>query len=504
MLAKILSSSVQGIDAFLVDVEVDIALGLPCLEIVGLPDKAVKEAKERVRAALKNSGFEFPSRRITVNLAPGDLKKEGTGFDLPIALGILLATGQINFAFLDNYVMVGELSLAGQVRPVCGLLAIAEKARLEKKKGLLVARENEEEASLIGQLEVISLDNLAQLKEKNFFNIKRKKKISRSEEFSSFDMQEIKGQEQAKRVLEIAAAGNHNLLMLGPPGSGKTMLAQRMPSILPDLTEEEALEVTKIYSITGLIAQKGALIRQRPYRSPHHTISSSGLLGGGKSVQPGEITLAHHGVLFLDELTEFRRDVLEALRQPLEEKSVKIMRNNISYHFPANILLLACCNPCPCGFRNDKNAQCLCTDQQVKKYLAKISGPLWDRFDIQLEISRLSKAELLQATESECSQQIKKRVEMAKSRQKERLQKLGLDYTLPLKPLEIKKICFLSPKSQVFLSRILDSFTFTARAYNKILLLARTIADLAAEDEITPYHLSEAVQYRTLDKNKFF
>jgi len=349
MLAKIVSSSVQGIDAFLVDVEVDIALGLPCLEIVGLPDKAVKEAKERVRAALKNSGFEFPSRRITVNLAPGDLKKEGTGFDLPIALGILLATGQINFAFLDNYVMVGELSLAGQVRPVCGLLAIAEKARLEKKKGLLVARENEEEASLIGQLEIISLDNLAQLKEKNFFNIKRKKKISRSEEFSPFDMQEIKGQEQAKRVLEIAAAGNHNLLMLGPPGSGKTMLAQRMPSILPDLTEEEALEVTKIYSITGLIAQKGALIRQRPYRSPHHTISSSGLLGGGKSVQPGEITLAHHGVLFLDELTEFRRDVLEALRQPLEEKSVKIMRNNISYHFPANILLLACCNPCPCS-----------------------------------------------------------------------------------------------------------------------------------------------------------
>jgi magnesium chelatase family protein len=508
MLSKARSAYVIGIDAHPVEVEVDIsARGLPFFSIVGLPDASVKESRDRIRAALKNIGFAFPLKQITVNLAPADMKKEGSLFDLPIALGVLAAEGVIPLAPLQEYLIAGELSLDGQVKPVRGALPLALAAKRLGLRGLILPKENAPEAAVVDGIDVFGIESIPAvisfLTDTNGGEQPVRVDIQAAmSQFGSYeeDFADVKGQEHAKRALEVAAAGSHNVLMIGPPGSGKTMLARRLPSILPPLTLEEALETTKIHSVAGLLSEGQSLIATRPYRCPHHTISDIALIGGGQTPKPGEVSLAHHGILFLDELPEFKRNALEVLRQPLENGAVSISRAAASVAYPAQFVLVAAMNPCPCGYAGDSTHQCTCTPNMVNRYRSRVSGPLLDRIDLHVDVPAVPYKELSADFVCEPSSAIRERVIVARERQLARFKHDRIYANGQMKTRHIKKYCLLTDEAHALFDTAMQRLGLSARAYSRILKVARTIADLAASDRIETPHIAEAIQYRSLDR----
>ncbi|MBT5877351.1 MAG: YifB family Mg chelatase-like AAA ATPase [Candidatus Latescibacteria bacterium] len=507
MLSRTISGAVLGIDAYMVDVEISIDNGLANLSTVGLPDNAVKESTFRVEAAIKHSGFTFPYKRVTINLAPADVRKEGSAFDLPIAIGLLAATEQVDSRLLGQFVLLGELSLDGSLRPVRGVLSMALAARKKGIKGMMVPNENAHEAAMAEGLDVYgvaSLSEAASLLDNPGASARSTvDMVALFDNASDYpiDFADVKGQHHVKRAMEVAAAGAHNLILVGPQGSGKTMLATRLPTIMPDLTVDEALEATKIHSVSGLLPPNTPLIATRPFRAPHHTISDAGLIGGGAHPRPGEVSLAHHGVLFLDELPEFKKNVLEVMRQPLEDGSVTIARAAISLTYPARLTLVAAMNPCPCGYYGDNHHDCQCVSPQIQRYMSKVSGPLLDRIDLHVEVPAVPYKDLAGEPTGDSSALIRSRVNETRSRQRHRFKASPkLHCNAHMESQEIRTHCPIDAGSHDLLREAITKLGLSARAYDRILKVSRTIADLEGSDRINSGHVGEAIQYRTLDR----
>ncbi len=508
MLSKVLSFGLVGLDGFLVQIETDMVGGVPNMDIVGLGDTAVKESRERVKSAIRNSGFEYPVKHYTINLAPADIKKEGPIYDLGIAVGVLAASDQIHGKQYKDYIFIGELSLDGSVKKVRGVLPMLISARAMGFKKVVLPKENEEEARFIEGMEMYAVSHLRELVD--FLNGEQQEKLKPIEIRSfdemmktaqnNLDFENVKGQAQAKRALEIAAAGGHNVLMIGPPGSGKSMLAKCFSGILPDLTFEEALEVTKIHSVAGELDLKKGIVTHRPFRSPHHTTTTISMAGGGSKSKPGEISMAHNGVLFLDEFPEYPKQMIETLRQPMEDGQITVSRLNQTITYPANFILIASMNPCPCGYYGSHDHECKCSPVQIRKYLSRISGPIMDRIDIQVEVDNVSYRELNSAEKEECSADIKARVDRARKIQLERFKNSKNFSNAKMSVPQMKKFCHLSPQGLNLMEQAFDSLKLSARAHDRILKVARTIADLEGEADILPQHIAEAISYHNLDR----